>query len=121
MFKRIAAAAIVSAAFLSAPAVAGDQDFKLINRTGYQIDKVFVSPHNVKSWQEDVLGEDVLENGGNVDITFSRSEDTCNWDIKAIYEDGDVAVWTNGFNLCEVSEITVKYNAQTGVTSAASK
>ena len=53
----VAAAAL---ALLAVPAwSAGDQDFELVNRTGYTIEQVYVSPIKAKDWQEDVLGRGV--------------------------------------------------------------
>ena len=55
----VAATALM--AVMASPALAeSKQDFDLVNRTGYTIDKVFVSPSNSKDWDDDVLGRDVL-------------------------------------------------------------
>jgi hypothetical protein len=97
---------------------AGKQDFTLINHTGYQINKVFVSPASSNSWQEDVLGRDVLNNGKNVNIRFHRNTPGCKWDLKVVYtDDGSSAIW-RGFDICAISKITIKYNRKTNVTSA---
>jgi hypothetical protein len=96
----------------------GKQDFTLVNNTGYQINKVFVSPASSNSWQEDVLGRDVLNNGKSVNIKFHRSTPGCKWDLKVVYtDDGSSAVW-KGFNICAISKITIKYNRKTDTTSA---
>ncbi|MFA7428532.1 MAG: hypothetical protein WCZ23_00070 [Rhodospirillaceae bacterium] len=116
--KNLGKALLVGASMLWATsAVAGNQDFSLTNKTGYQIDRIYVSPSNSTSWDEDVMGRDALANGEAVDISFDNSENTCKWDLKAVYNDGEEAVW-EGFNLCEISKITLHYNANTGVTSA---
>jgi hypothetical protein len=39
--------------------------------------ELYVSPDDVDDWEEDVLGRDVLKHNASVDITFSRSEKTC--------------------------------------------
>jgi hypothetical protein len=111
----VAAAAL---ALLAVPAwSAGDQDFTLVNRTGYTIEQVYVSPIKAKDWQEDVLGRDVLDDGESVDIRFNKREEVCRWDLKVVYDDGEEAVWSD-FNLCEVSRITIRYNRKSGETSA---
>jgi hypothetical protein len=111
--------ALSALAFLlaAAPVFAGDQDFTLVNKTGYEISEVYVSPSKSDDWEEDVLGQDVLANGEQVDITFSRKEKTCSWDLKVTYSDQTSAVW-DAFNLCEVSKIRIFYNAKTDETSA---
>jgi hypothetical protein len=114
-----ALALIVGLAFL-APMEAGaqsKQDFSLVNKTGYTIDKLFVSPTHSDDWQNDILGRGVLEDGDKVDITFSREAKTCNWDLKVVYTDNDTAVWTN-IDLCSVSKITIRWNKSSGETRA---
>lgn len=113
---RIAAAALIGA-FFAQPAAAGQQDFILVNDTGYTIEQVYVSPSRASSWQEDVLGDNVLAEGGRVTIRFDREEDTCLWDLKAVYADGDTAEW-QAFNLCEVSVVAIRYDEDTGRTTA---
>jgi hypothetical protein len=102
---------------IASPALAGDQDFVLVNNTGYTISEIYVAPTRSSDWEEDVMGRDVLADGERVNIRFSRDEDTCLWDIKAVYADQDTAEWQS-FNLCEVSVIAVSYDAETGTTSA---
>lgn len=94
------------------------QDFTLINKTGYTLSELYVSPSNAEDWQDDVLGQDILEDGQSVDITFQRATKTCKWDLKVVYEDDDSsAVWSK-IDLCSVSRITIKYNRSTDKTSA---
>src|SRR5437879_1477794 len=58
------------------------QDFTLVNKTGVEIHKVYISPHDKDDWEEDILGKDTLPNGDNVDIKFHRSETAENWDLR---------------------------------------
>jgi hypothetical protein len=98
-------------------AVAGDQDFTLLNKTGYEIEKVYVSAVNAKSWEEDILGKDTLEDGSSVNISFKRSESACRWDMMVVYADGDKATWTN-LNLCRISKVTLFWDRKNEVTRA---
>lgn len=94
------------------------QDFTLINKTGYALSEVYVSPSKAGDWQDDVLGQDILGDGQKVDISFERATKTCNWDLKVVYEDDDsTAVWQK-IDLCTVGKITIKYNRTTDTTSA---
>jgi hypothetical protein len=95
----------------------GQQDFKLLNKTGYTIAELYVSPSKVNNWQDDVLGQDVLPNDSATEVQFSREEDTCHWDLKVVYQDGEGAEW-DAFNLCEVSEIELFYDRKKGETWA---
>ena len=95
----------------------GKQNFTLKNRTGYTISEVYVSPSKVSSWEEDVLGRDELAHGEEFEISFSRSEKSCIWDLKVVYDDGEPAEWSN-FNLCEVSTIKIFYDRKRDTTWA---
>lgn len=44
----------------------------LINQTGVIINSVYISPHSVDDWEEDILGQAKLDDGDSADITFSR-------------------------------------------------
>ena len=48
--RRLFLATSLLAATFALPALAGEQDFKLVNKTGYQIDEVYVSRATSKSW-----------------------------------------------------------------------
>ena len=120
MFHRILAATAIAAAFVAAPTPANDLGFTLVNGTGQTISEVYVSPHSSNNWEEDLMGEDRLDDGTNVRIMFTATRDTCRWDLKVVYGTGDVAIWQNGFDLCSVSTITLQHNPETGATTATS-
>lgn len=112
------AVAAAAMAFLPASAIAqGKQDFTLTNRTGYTISEVYVAPTRSDDWEEDVMGQDVLNHGEFVQIGFPWREQTCTYDLKVVFDDGDEAEWRK-FNLCEVSRITIYYNRYSGETTA---
>ena len=109
------------ATLLPSPGLAdGRQNFSLENRTGYKISEVYVSPRKASSWEEDVLGEDELANEGTVAIRFSRSDKSCNWDLKVVYDDGDTSEWED-FDFCEISIVRLFYNRKKGTSWAETK
>lgn len=111
-------ALVASGAWGASVARAGDQDFALVNATGYEIGELYVAPSKSSDWQEDVLGQDALADGQQANINFSRDEETCLWDLKVVYsEDNSSAEW-GGVNLCDLSVVTIKYDAESGETSA---
>jgi hypothetical protein len=120
MGKIIAALVVlIGLAASGGPTLAGGkQDFTLVNKTGYRIDKVFVSPAASDDWEEDVLGRDVLDNGESVNITFHRRTTGCRWDLKVVYADDDSSAIWHGFDICSISKITIRYNRNTDTTSA---
>lgn len=93
------------------------QDFRLTNKTGYTIEKVYVAPSKSTDWEEDVLGQDTLSNGDWVNISFPKKNATCMYDLKVVYDDGSPVEWYN-FNLCEISKISIFYNKAEDKTSA---
>ncbi len=100
---------------LALPAAAADQDFKLVNKTGYQIDSVYVGPHSSSQWGRDIMGQDALSDGEGVNITFPNRTSACSYDIKVAYNDGDEATW-DSVNLCKVSKVTLYW--RNGATRA---
>jgi hypothetical protein len=113
-----AAAAFGALAIAGASAFAGEQDFALVNATGYEISELYVAPAKSDDWQEDVLGQDTLGDGQQANISFSRDTDTCAWDLKVVYSDDNSSAEWREVNLCELSTVTIKYNADSGETSA---
>lgn len=113
------AAATAALSFLLAGAAQaqGRQDFTLINRTGYQIDQVYVSSSRQNSWGPDVLGRGVLVNNGSVNITFPQKSSECMWDMRVVYNDGDRSEWRQ-LNLCRISRVTLYWNRREGTTRA---
>ena len=86
-------------------------DFTLKNDTGVVIANIYVGPNHSDDWGDDIMGKDVLPNGDSVDITFSRTEKTCNWDLKIVDEHDDEIEWTE-LDLCKASHITLQYKGK---------
>jgi hypothetical protein len=107
-------------AIATVPALAQNakQDFTLVNRTGYELKALFVSPSKAESWEEDILGQDVLEDGKAVNVHFNPKAETCKWDLKVIYTDDDSSAIWQSINLCEVDKITIHYDRKNDVTRA---
>jgi hypothetical protein len=100
-------AAALAAGISSSPAWADEaatQDFTLVNGTGGEITNLFISETSKDDWEEDVLGDEVLAAGEEVEVKF-EGHDSCYWDIKA--QENDVAVFWRKVNLCEVSTVTL--------------
>ena len=121
MMRTVTIGAIVAATLaLAAPAWAQDakQDFKLVNKTGYELKALYVSPSKADDWQEDVLGQDTLDDGQAVNVHFNAKVKTCQWDLKVVYNDDDSsAVWQK-IDLCSVQKITIHYDRKADTTSA---
>lgn len=66
----------------------------ITNRTGYTIMYAFVSPGKARSWEEDVLGDDVIRNGGATRVTLTGYSSPI-FDIQLVDEDGDTYTFWN--------------------------
>lgn len=116
---RLALASVIAlgAQLLPVHAQAGEADFTLVNRTGYAIAEVYVSPANKDSWGRDRLGRSILDHGRSKLFTFSDSAN-CMQDIMVVFDDdGSKVVWED-FDLCALNKITLRYNRKTDVVSA---
>ena len=102
------AIATVFAVALAPVAMAGDQDFTVVNKTGIEIHQLFVTPHDSDDWEDDILGEDTLANGEQVNIKFSRKEKADMWDLKVVDSDGNEVTWEN-LDLLSISTVTLHY------------
>ena len=119
-FKTMMAAVVAAGVALLSPVAAdaaGRQNFTLVNNTGYTIKEVYVSPVSTNDWEEDVLGEDTLDDGQQILIRFQHHAGGCYWDLKVVYDDDTDAHWEN-FNLCTISQISISYNRRSGKTWA---
>ena len=106
------------ASFGMAQAQDARQDFKLVNQTGFTISELYVSPSKTDNWEEDVLGDDELENGKSTTIRFNKSTRACTYDLKVVYsDDEDDAIWNN-IDLCRIATITLFYDRSTKKTRA---
>lgn len=92
-------------------AMAGTQDFTLINKTGITINNLYVSESAKNDWEEDVLGDEQLEDGDSMNVTF-KGHESCKWDLMIKDEAGDGLYW-RGIDLCKVSKVTLKCNGKT--------
>ncbi len=87
------------------PAMLGALDaISVINRTGYDIFYLYVSPETADSWGDDVLGDEVLLDGGSITIPLGKYADICRFDIKAVDSDDDSYIkWE--YDVCGRSKV----------------
>ena len=90
---------------LASTAEAGTQDFTLVNATGVDVFKLFISETGNDDWEEDVLGQDVLLDGDRIAVQFS-GRSSCLWDMMVTDEDDNAVVWS-GINLCKASVVVL--------------
>ena len=67
------------------------ENVTIINRTGYTIYYLKISPESSDDWGDDWLGDDVLMDGDHISLDLAERGygKNCTFDIKAIDEDDD--------------------------------
>ena len=107
----------VSGLAASVVASAGNADFTLVNKTGYAIREVYLSPAHKTKWGNDRLGNNTLENNKSRLFKFA-DKSSCVQDLMVIFDDDGSDVTWEDFDLCELNKITLKYNRKSKVVSA---
>jgi hypothetical protein len=104
--KSIVSAACLFAVSAAAPALAEDLIFMLDNTSSTGVNEFYASPVNVRNWEEDILGQDVLPSGDAVRITIADGRSVCEYDLRIVFEDSEV-LEDAGVNLCDTGSYTV--------------
>ncbi len=92
-------------AFVPATAFADDLVFSFNNESGFVVVELYASPSDVGEWEEDILGADVLGSGESARVTIADGRRTCEYDLRIVFDDGDVIEDTA--DLCETESYTV--------------
>jgi hypothetical protein len=120
MMRALLTGAMVALVAVAGPALAQDakQDFKLVNKTGYDLKSIFIGPSSSEKWSPVTVDQPSITDGMTVNMHFTPGTKTCHWDLKVVYaEDDSSAVWQK-IDLCTVEKITIKYDRNKDVTSA---
>ncbi len=106
MYLRSMLVAVATVAVLwAAPAFAEDLVFTVDNQTSGAIKELYVSTLNSDSWEEDILGQDVLDSGKQATITISNTNGICEFDMRLVYDDDSVTD-ERKINLCNLDDAT---------------
>ena len=103
-FKRFFVASAVMLAMVL-PASALDRRVRVVNETGFTMVEFYGSYRDTDSWQEDILGSQVLPSGSSVTVNFDDGTGYCIFDFKAVFSDGDEVTAFNK-NVCELATFT---------------
>lgn len=102
---RLSALIAATLAIAAAPALAEDRRVTIVNNTGYTITNFYGSNTGSDSWEEDILGKDLLPPGGSVVINFDDATGYCMFDFRAVFEDGDEIV-DEKIDVCTIGTFT---------------
>jgi hypothetical protein len=86
-----------------ADANALDRRVRINNQSSYDIYEFYASNTGTSSWEEDILGNDILPAGSSVMINIDDGSGYCKYDFLAVFEDGDEVVSSDN-NVCELAQ-----------------
>lgn len=80
-----------------------DPSFRIVNRSGRQINEVYATAANVDTWGADRMGSEVVP-AGATHIVRIRPDGNCVYDVRVVYHDGTSAE-KRGVNLCTIIDL----------------
>lgn len=90
--RYVAIASVVSCsgvAFMAERALAEKTDFRVYNDSNATITELYVSESSRDSWDNDILGADILTEGSSIQVVFGNpAANVCIYDILAVFADG---------------------------------
>ena len=98
-----AALALAILALGAVDAAALDRRVRINNNSSYDIIEFYASNSGTSSWEEDILGRDILPSGSSVVINIDDGSGYCKYDFLAVFEDGEELVKYDN-NVCELSQ-----------------
>jgi hypothetical protein len=90
--------------------IAASQDFTFENDSGYTVYHLYVSPHSLSRWGNDVLGRGVLGSGQSTYIYWNEEQDFDLYDVRVDYANGTHYDFTEGYDLTQIDEIWITAN-----------
>ena len=106
--KRLAMSALIAAlAFCAATAVSAADDGKnrrvvVENLSTIAVNELYASPVTSDSWEEDLLGEEVIPSGDSRGAMIDNGTDECQYDLKIVMSDHKEYIHRD-INVCAVS------------------
>jgi len=98
-------ATLVAGLFLASPASAADHRVDIVNKTGMALKHFYASVTSTDSWEEDILGRDILEDGESFEADINDGSGKCKYDFKAVFENGQYLIQKN-IDVCTVTTYT---------------
>jgi len=100
----IAAASLIAVLGLSTGAAAQSESiaFTLENATPYTLVSLYISDPGTDSWEEDILGVDMVGPGEAADVLIDDGLSGCEYDIRADFSDGE-NIDLRGVDLCALN------------------
>ncbi len=100
-----ASLSLAALAITTASASAQDRRVEIVNDTSFIIMEFYASNVDAATWEEDILGQNVLDSGQSVVVNVDDGSGYCLYDFRAVFNDGD-EVTKAGVNVCEIGRFT---------------
>ncbi len=104
---RLFAAASVVAILFGTSSAAQDMAFSLTNNSDATLVELKVGESSNETWDEDILDGESIDPGETADISVEDDLEDCEYDVQALYDDGDTEEVFN-VDLCRLSNLTVE-------------
>jgi hypothetical protein len=102
----LVAAVATFSVFSAGPSEALDRRVRVVNDSSRTMTKFQASNKASKSWEEDILGDDVLKPGQSVVVNINDGTGYCVFDLRATFQGGATVVRRN-INICKISSWTI--------------
>jgi hypothetical protein len=99
-----AASALAMAALAATSAVAQSYSVRFQNNSGATVYRIYSSPTHNGSWEQDLLGANVLYPGQGLDVIIHNVAN-CYYDVLVEFESG--YSFTDTFDLCAYNQYTI--------------
>jgi hypothetical protein len=76
---------------------------RIHNNTGWTMLRFYASNTSRDSWEEDILGDDVLANNASIVMNIDDGTGACNFDFKAEFTNGQSLI-RNNVNVCQIAD-----------------
>lgn len=103
----VAVAAMLSFAIGASAQTTEPVTFTIENATDNAMTALHLSTPSTNSWEEDILGVDVVAGGDSVEVTIDDNLEDCEYDIRADFDDG-THIDVRSVNFCELEGETIE-------------
>ncbi len=90
--------------FATGQAAALERRVVIVNDTSFDLIEFYGSNVGSDSWEEDILGQNILPAGASFIVNFDDGSGYCMFDFMGIFEDGDEVI-KRRVNVCRIRSI----------------
>ena len=102
---KVGVAVLAIACLAVSPLRAANRKVDIVNETGMALKHFYASTPDADTWEDDILGRDLLASGETFQADIDDGTGSCVFDFKAVFENGQSSVHKK-INVCETSTYT---------------